>query len=713
MGKQIWWVLRSYLSNKVFLATLPGMGLWALFVMAYLLTAKTTYKTNFPDPPRGSCVVNTPDSLAHVRQAKLQDQVDYLQLGGIWRGTKRQQENNVAKAAKAPLQVTPPPESFYDVLDEFPNLRIVYADMFNVDSRPALRRLAGRREIEFLSLSGAAPLDMAAVARLPSLKRLELTAHEPVHDIKKLASLANLETLVFTSEGGVDDAVLRDIAQLPRLQTLVIRWNYFNRGITDAGIKQLDQSPSLKTFYVGGQRVPPEANLIVRGRALLTNVEVQPAVVQRKLPWIAALVPAIFAGGVGFVVAQQFRSPASRVTPAFAFPHAIVAVGWLCAVILTMSLCMGIAQQPTARSISLCGAAAMFGFSTGVDGVNKRRLGVAARSTPWEWFLLLVTLAFIISIALPRASEFAGQLQFVIVAGAVAFVAAAVWHTVAVLRELPAGGPNEILSAAGIAALQFMPGPHATLRRELLVESWTGRPMFWNPWARIQRWRTGNPPLPSIRFILMSAAGAGAVLVPLNRVPGAAASGSLVAVLSLIMFLMVCGQIATVWRKRLTCLDVESLRPISRSMLQRDWAIALALDLFVPAILVGLVSAVALQLRGDWRSSEAWRLLVSNWREILVSFAILSATSWVVTIAVTSLATIIERAWLRVVVLLTTLTASGAAFGLLLALSTDLPRRAIEPAQILPLLWVPTVVSLIVIACMWWLWTRIEFDRRS
>jgi hypothetical protein len=451
--------------------------------------------------------------------------------------------------------------------------------------------------------------------------------------------------------------------------------------------------------------------LIVRGRTLLSNVNVQPAVVQRKLPWIAAFIPAIVAGGVGFVFAQQFRSGASRVTPAFTLPHAIVAVGWLCAVILTMSLCMGIAQQPIARSISLCGAVAMFGFSAGVDGVNKRRLGVPARSTPWDWFLLLVTLAFIASIALPRVSEFAEQQQFMIVTGALAFAAAAVWHTCAVLRDLPAGAPNDSSLAADRSAVQFMPGWYATERREVLVEYWARRPMIWNPWTRIRRWRTGNPPLPSIRFVLMFAAGAGAVIM--NRASGVAASGSMVAVLSLTMFLMLCGQIATVWRKRLTCLDVESLRPISRSVLQRDWAIALAMDLLVPAILVGLVSTLALQLRGDWRSSEAWRLLVSNWPEILASFTALSAVLWVVTIAFTSLATIIERAWLRIVVLLSTLTASGAAFGLLLALSTDLRRRAIEPVEILPLLWLPTVASLIVIACMWRLWKRIDFDRRS
>jgi len=711
MAKSIWWVLRTYLTNKAFLAALAFVGLLVFGFASQSFLRSTPNQSNIPTMPRGRLPVNVVQSLEDVRRAGAESEVDEIDLNALWWSTERARKE-AARGTPAADYVIAPSGELFDALDEFPNLHIIRMSLPGASG--AVKKLAGRDAIQYLSIGGIR--DVTPLAEMRGLERIDLDVYEPVAGLAALAQLPKLKMLVLAGDQALSDQALAELAKLPHLEVLAIRHQFANRLITDAGLAKLAEAPSLQTIYVGGGSTVKEFDLLARCRRLLPVVNVQPAIIVSPFPFTVAIFPALLAMAVGFMVANQFRSPASRLAPEFVTAHAIVALGWMVIILFVIAVCLSVTRQPLLQSLATGAVVSVFAFGAGVNAVNQRLLGPAARSSIWNWVAGACMWTFFLTLGFPiaRQSLAAWGLAMLAVTGIIAL--GYLRQALTVLRDLPAAGVSNAMAQGNQAATLFDSrwAFFAVPRREQMIESWAAAPRACSLGFRLWRWRAGNFPLPMFRFVLLFAAGAGGTLVMLSGVQGkAGVSPTVVVVLSLIMFLMGCGQIATVWRKRRTCLDVESLRPISRSVLQRDWAIALALDLLVPAILVGLASAVALQLRGDWRSSEAWRLLVSNWREILVSFAILSAVLWLVTIAVTSLATIIERLWLRVVVLLSTLTASGAAFGLLLALSTDLPRRSIEPVEILPLLWVPTVVSLIVIACMWRLWTRIDFDRRS
>ncbi len=713
MVRQIYWVLRSYLANKLFSRLLAAFGLWGLVVLANLLTSKS-YHSNYPETPRGRPGVSTLDSLMYVRREKRQDQVDTLYLGGIWGDMERRGRAANGEVKPARYQAAAPPESFYDIIDEFPNLRIVGTDMSNVDSAPALRRLAGRQGIEFLSLSGKDPLDMSAVAKLPGLKRLELSSDTPVPDIKKLASLANLEMLVFTSERGVDDTVLSEIAQLPHLEVLVLRWNYFNHGITDAGIKQLENSPNLKTFYVGGQRVPPQADLIVRGRALLSTIDVQPALVLQGLPWVVGFFPAGLAMGIGVVVASQLSTSASRLAPGFLLTHAVTAFVWLGTTVMVMALSMYVLWQPFVQSLVVCTAATLFFFSIGVDSISKRLLGLAARVTLWDWVIALGTPIVIYAIAFPavRESAIRGRLTLVVLAGA--FAAAAAWHAVTTLYRLSrvqtAGLPSQQYN--GQSLLGISRGLLLS-RRERFLESSCAIPARWTLWKSLQRWRAGNAPLAVMLFILYFPIGVAPVLFTLAQARDEMMVKVNLWVIPLFLLLLITGQVALVWRRRVTCLAVESLRPISRSVLQRQWALAMLLDLFVPSLSLSLLVAVASQLNLSSFRLGGWYMAVPGWQNLLAAAVILTVTLWIISAAVCSLAIVIERQWVRLALFLPLLLASCLGLGFFVTHRTGIPLGSVTAWDVLPLLWAPVMLYAAVLAWMWRQWTRIDFDRSS
>jgi hypothetical protein len=172
-------------------------------------------------------------------------------------------------------------------------------------------------------------------------------------------------------------------------------------------------------------------------------------------------------------------------------------------------------------------------------------------------------------------------------------------------------------------------------------------------------------------------------------------------------------QIAANWRKRLTCLDVESLRPTRRAPLQREWAISLTWDLLPPAFATAAIATLSFQLRDEWLSAFAWQALIAGWAEVVAMLVVLTGALWLASLAFTGIIVVIERPWLGLVIAFGVFFMGGVPFGALLG---SLARRwhfVSDPGAALPLLLIPATVSAVVIVCMWRLWTQIDFDRRS
>jgi len=713
MGRQIWWILRSYLSNKMFLAVLAGLALWGLFVGADALTNTVPNKSNIPAPPRGSLVVSSKESLEYVRRERLEAQVDDIDLGNVWIYQEMARQDAAGHTPGTNYSVDSPPASFYEILDEFPNLRNVR--LSNVQSA-GLQHLAGRRGIKYLQVADLGPHGMAAIAQLPDLERLDLQEHMPVQGIDQLVNLPRLEMLVLGNLATVNDAVLADIARLPHLRVFGVRSTYFSHEeiISDDGLRQLASAPSLKTIYVGGPRLPKHFDILVRAREVLPSIDVEPAMVPRRYPWVAGYFPAVAAVGIGIVVASQLSSPASRLAPGFLLAHAITAGGWLCGILLAMLLFMVSVRQPVVQSLILCSAAAMFFFAAGVDSVSKRRLGPAARATLWDWIVGLGVPLAILAGVLPDAREYALQWRLLVVLVAGVFLLVAMWHIVAILYRLP------VVQAVDRPLPQydgFLQVNRVSLlaRRERLIERWSEGAANWTSWRSLQRLRAGNPPLNVIPFVAMFLVGALPVFITLRRVrPGAGLDpGPFFVFLPLIMLLMICGQVALKWRQRLTCLDVESLRPMSRSVVQRDWAIAMLLDLLPSAAIVGLVVGVASQVDLNAMELGNWLRVLPAWPNLLGAFVFLTAVLWMITAAACSLLVVIERQWMRLALTVLLLLMNSVGMGFLLAFRPGGPPRNLTAWDVLPTLWLPLVTGALVLAGMWHRWVRIDFDRRS
>jgi hypothetical protein len=174
-----------------------------------------------------------------------------------------------------------------------------------------------------------------------------------------------------------------------------------------------------------------------------------------------------------------------------------------------------------------------------------------------------------------------------------------------------------------------------------------------------------------------------------------------------------CGQAASGWRKRLSCLDVESLRPISRSTLQREWTISLLLDLLPGAAIVGVLTALMLHINLTAISLRDWQAVISDWPGVLATSIFFSIAIWIITTGLCSLLVVVERTWLRLTLALGLLIACAIVVGPQAAWTTELPRRDLVPEEYIPLLWLPSIMCAIVAAGMWNMWTRIDFDRRS
>jgi hypothetical protein len=119
-----------------------------------------------------------------------------------------------------------------------------------------------------LSDTGVSDEGMKEVTSHRRLTNLNLQGLGKVTDasLKELAELERLQFLVLSGTG-VTDATLRQLAGLERLQFLMLR----KTAVTDAGIKELARCPSLKFLGVAEAKKVTKAQLeeLKKGRPKL------------------------------------------------------------------------------------------------------------------------------------------------------------------------------------------------------------------------------------------------------------------------------------------------------------------------------------------------------------------------------------------------------------------------------------------------------------
>ncbi len=725
MGKRLRWITITYLTNKSFLLTAGLAVLW-LVVTFLMATARTrSFEANGPSPPRGHLTVYNKDSLDEVRRLGMQAQVDAIDLGGLWQSIQWAEQKPHSDEPGFRYYHSPPPESFYDILDEFPNLRIVSVSFD--DPHTGVRQVARLRNITYLNVGGVGLHDVSSFRSLENLERLDLNVYRPVTNLTTLAALPNLHTIVIGSSQAVTDDVLVDLTVLSSLETLVLRFMTVDarQPLSDTAIAGLGKCRSLKTLYVGGKAKPPQVDLLARVRKSLPSINVLPALVVPQPPTFVYLMPCLLAMAVGTVLASQFRNATSAVAANFVTSHAIVAGSWMLAIGLPVACRLWLSAVPAISAIILTAVVLGWALVGGVEFfINLRRTDVI-RHRFKEWFHGLSSLGLMVLLISPRgAAEIirnanAGLLVILALVALVMFSLAASGLRGLASQNLSDSTPSGT-SKPRIAYRQGW--MFASDQRERAIESWLRDPTCWTWWMRVERWRAGNPPFRGLRFAALFSGGAiaFAALLPLlsPRTRAAFESGqfrSQVVLLPVILLLMVCGQIAFAWRKRLQSLDVESLRPVGRKSLQREWGAALVLDVAPIALLIALIEAIGVNL--EITLPETWPALGSfaiRWRQVAGDFALFALLALAASVALSALLIVIERNWLRALSAVGLIAISAAGVVLLAALQSDLPRFGVSnPRLFVAQLWWPLVVAAATIAALWKMWTRIEFDRRG
>ena len=256
-------------------------------------------------------------------------------------GWVRKRERWDAGLQRKVSDLEPPSDTFFNILEEFPNLRILmgtYGHSCNA------RRFAKLSKLEYLTLRGAEVTNLESLSSLTNLKRLDWDVIKPPVGIDSLATLPELETLVFTSRLAVGDSLLTTVTRFPHLKMLVLGFSNmplppnwpagrkFDDGmppITEAGMNALSTAPSLKTLYVGGN-VPDDQDTLLQMAERIRQLQVYPALVQGSSAKAGALLTffpcVVFALAIGLQLRSQFQGPITRLAPNFRSAHAVVTV---------------------------------------------------------------------------------------------------------------------------------------------------------------------------------------------------------------------------------------------------------------------------------------------------------------------------------------------------------------------------------------------------
>jgi hypothetical protein len=634
-------------------------------------------------------------------------------LGELWRSQERVRQEGLAGRKVQHLQLAEPPESFYDVLDEFPNLRIVRTG-FTL-SPTAVRAVARLPGLEYVAVECGGQVDCSPLAGVTSLGRLDFWTGQPPIGLAALGELPNLKTAIFQIPGGVDDQSLAAIAKWPHLKTLALAFSVstdVNHPVTEAGIEALRESRSLETLYLGGQPMPPHLDLLTMARKELPRIDVRPALALDSPPLIFFLWPCLGIGlGIGLVLVDQFRGPVSRLAPGFVPRHALVAGGWALLGIVPSTIFGSMNGLPPGVAFLLSTSM----LTAALNGPIQSFTATHLRNAGWRVkvagnLFATATFGMMALVIWPALA----QALFAMNPWGVAFLVAVSGGSLAVaLLGLSELGQVSVPGKSLTSALQQTPyrdnWMFASRGREQQIEAWRREPGYWNWWRRIARWRCGNPPFRDARFAVMICLGtaAGVSWVSLGGLGTRAVfsidqlRSPLLILAPMIVFVTSVRQ-AMAWRVRVLSLGLESLRPpYDRKALAAEWAAAFALDLLPAAVLMSLAEGVLVNLDSTWRV---------NWNNVPRDALLLALAFVPCALGLGSAIVVIARDWLRLLVLAAAGIVSSVGFGVATAwLYPQLSQVSVIRLE--QQLWIPALVGLVLVASMWRQWRTMELDR--
>jgi hypothetical protein len=713
MFRRIGWILASYLTRPVILA-LCVLGLVIGGCTSLVPRPRSFKQINFPQIPQAELSVDSVETLEMVRSEGRQAEVDGINLNYLWADMEKKRLGIVPSTASTPQvwrDFKAPGADFFRVVEAFPNLRSVRLTLYG---DAAVARLVVRLpKLEYLEVDGSLHGNMVDVRWLDQAKRLEflkLGFYRPVTGLEALVELPRLRTLAFDSRLEVSDAVLRQVAELAQLKTLVITVHPMPMPVeplSAAGFAALAHAKALETLYVGSWDSEEQASLLEMARrgASRGGLKIEPALVEKDSPFLFfVLYPAgMLAAAIGVGLSGAFRGPASRLAPRFAPSHAAVAAALAVAVIvLTAWRVTAGGNDPLAATIAAVAAVCTVVSMTS-GGLVEAQVAQRLRKGKGILWLKQALFFFLLgSLALPSVGPplMRGEMPGLLAAlGLVS--AASIVLTVVTLRGM-AHAPEIVELPAGAGArtraawqMQFRPGwMFATAGSEDRIERWIQRQSEWTWWQRVGRWRMGNPPLRSERMMAMMLA----VMVPVlwlmdttilaanGRMGFAVLRGQVLLVAGLLA-MTVAIRVATTWRLRMLMLPLESLRPYGRRALQNEMAAGLVADVAPSVALVAAFDAIGLNLNSAWQVA---------WARVPGDFALMLTCVLPLVVGLAAMMVVVKREWLAISLVLAVPVLLGMALMGLAILQADAPARMfgeVATRAFFRQLWIPGVLG--------------------
>jgi hypothetical protein len=707
-----WWpILLSYLTNKAFLLVVAIALVWLTITTLGVTERNPTYVANYPDPPRGRIRVNSLASLTAVRASGQQAEVDELDLSSLWYSMSDKDRSNPQNIPQ-PL----PPESFYDVLSEFPNLKIVHVRFH--DAHTGVAKVAQIKGLKYLEIFSVHFHDLSPFASLTGLQRLDLQVFQPLQGLDKLAALPELSTLVIGNEDALSLSLLDELARMPHLQTLVLAFSGTNDVKMQPTLNSLDKlakSHSLETLYVGGHLQQRGVSLLEKAEATLPEVKVWPALVHRQMPLPALLLPIFSLGlSVGAMLAYQLRCASGGVIPNFTRRNLQVTAAWMLAggilqIVVLMLAGFELAAVPlTVALASLALAAVLF-------AMLQQQLHTL--STLWQLGPFLQGVALAAVLVIPNSVNYLRVGNPVLLTALLFSPLLSYGIGRKAVRNLVRTEPASVLPRRQTTdPMPFKPGwSFATEASEEKIESWPRSREHWTWWNRIQRWRTGNPPFRYLWFGMV--AGFWFLLVasfPALIIPAQATRTftSQMVLMPMIMMGIVSWRVAQSWFTRIGALGTESLLPYWRKNLQQELALALVFDLVAGIAALAMLQAITANLSFDpYRESllTSWTV---NWSRVPVDFLWIMLGAVPVSTALAGLLILIQRPWLKVLATFLMMMTLASATGLLVGMTVETPAlRQIDPRPVLINLWLPALLGSAMAWVLYRKWRTMELDR--
>ncbi len=726
----LWWILRCYVSRPI---------IWALIVLSIIVfisdfamsLVPSNFQRAYPQPPPAKLDIYSPELVQQTLAAGRAADVDSIRLSSLWFRTLNGPPERIppGKTPPAPRAATKqeaagPEEQFYRVLDDFPNLRQVEYTGFGKNT--GFDRVVRVPGLEYLTLSGVEPLDLAPLEQSRNLRWLDLQTSKPPKNLGALARLPHLETIVVSSWMAIDDQLLAEIARLPDLKTLVLDFSYYYPfqppRLTAAGFAQLKQSPALTEVFVAGR--PEGRELLAMARTALPQFNVRPALARPRIWGVGLLHILPFVGlatAIGVQLSSQMRSPLRRVAPGFTGLHYTVGMV-LCALLTGLAAWRLIATGALASAawgtaaalvLSVAGAMTLTSLGTAIPNRKITRLSLIFSAVNLGVMGIMIAPEISDSLLLEgNASLLAGVWVGAIVCAALqAWMLSRLvyWSTSASDRVLGSGRSQPGLYASYREGW-FLP----TYKPEACIERWQSlRPEDWTWWRRVTRRRTGNPPARIVPFSLVMVIAMVGIqaLVLRNTRPGSfTLSGGLCFAAMMILGIGTM-QVTVVWWTRMATLPLEMTRPVARRNLSWEWIVAVLLDLLPNVTIASAVAAVGLSLVG-----ETDRRMLDG-RSVVMHFFFLLPIAAIAAAGLGAMALVIERVWLAIVLAagflwVMPLAVVGAAFvrGSMIEQPAS---NNITPLDLEVQLWIPALFGALLAAFAVRRFLRMEVGRRA